>query len=76
VELERWYDVDFRITDATLLRQHLDVEFSGQPIDEVLSVVGRILDVRLVRRGQVVELAATERSGIVPSSAAVVGGGA
>jgi ferric-dicitrate binding protein FerR (iron transport regulator) len=76
VELERWYDVDFRIDDSRLLQQHLNVEFSGQPIDEVLSIVGRILDVRLVRRGQIVELAPTERTGMLGSAAAFVGGGA
>lgn len=76
VELERWYDVDFRIDDNRLLQQHLDVEFSGQPIDEVISIVGRILDVRLVRRGQVVEVAPTERTGMLGSAAAYVGGGA
>lgn len=76
VELERWYDVDFRIDDSRLLQQHLDVEFSGQPIDEVISIVGRILDVRLVRRGQVVEVAPTERTGMLGSAAAYVGGGA
>lgn len=76
VELERWYDVDFRIDDSRLLQQHLDVEFSGQPIDEVIGIVGRILDVRLVRRGQVVEIAPTERTGMLGSAAAYVGGGA
>jgi len=76
VELERWYDVDFRIEDNRLLQQHLNVEFAGQPIDEVLSIVGRILDVRFVRRGQIVEIAPAERTGMVGSPAAYVGGGA
>jgi ferric-dicitrate binding protein FerR (iron transport regulator) len=76
VELERWYDVDFRIEDNRLLQQHLNVEFSGQPIDEVLSIVGRILDVRFVRRGQMVEVAPAERTGMLGSPAAFVGGGA
>lgn len=76
VELERWYDVDFRIDDSRLLQQHLDVEFNGQPIDEVIGIVGRILDVRLVRRGQVVEIAPTERTGMLGSAASYVGGGA
>jgi ferric-dicitrate binding protein FerR (iron transport regulator) len=75
-ELERWYDVDFRIEDSRLLQQHLNVEFNGQPIDEVLAIVGRMLDVRLTRRGQVVEVAPTERTGMLGSVAAYVGGGA
>ena len=68
--------MDFRIDDNRLLQQHLTVEFSGQPIDEVLVIVGRILDVRLTRRGQVVEVAPTERTGMVGSAGAYVGGGA
>lgn len=75
VELERWYRADFRIGDQELLRKHLDVEFSGQSLDEVLSVIGRILDVRLVRRGDAVEVAAPERTSLGISNPAEIGGG-
>lgn len=76
VELERWYPVDFQISDRALLQKHLDVEFSGQSLDEVLSIVGRILEVRFVRRGQVVELAAPERTSMGASKPTEIGGGA
>ena len=76
VELERWYRADFRISDQVLLQKHLDVEFNGQSLDEVLSVIGRILDVRLVRRGDVVEVAPPERTSLGISRPAEIGGGA
>ncbi len=76
VELERWYRADFRISDQPLLQKHLDVEFHGQSLDEVLSVIGRILDVRLVRRGDAVEVAAPERTSLGISNPAAIGGGA
>ena len=76
VELSRWYRADFRIRDEALLQKHLDVEFNGQSLDEVLSIIGRILDVRLVRRGEVVEVAAPERTSLGVSNPTEVGGGA
>lgn len=76
VELERWYAADFQINDPLLLRQHLDVEFNGESLDEVLSVVGRILDVRFVRRGNVVEVAPATRTSLESSAGAIVGDGA
>lgn len=75
VELERWYRADFRINDQVLLQKHLDVEFNGQSLDEVLAVIGRILDVRLIRRGDVIEVAAPERTSLSMSNLAEVGGG-
>ena len=76
LELERWYRADFRISDQVLLQKHLDVEFNGQSLDEVLSVIGRILDVRLVRRGDAVEVAAPERTSLGISNPAEIGGSA
>ena len=76
LELERWYQADFRISDQALLQKHLDVEFNGQSLDEVLSVIGRILDVRLVRRGDAVEVAAPERTSLGISNPAEIGGSA
>ena len=76
VELERWYDVEFDITDATLLSRDLNVEFNGESIGAVLEVIGTALGVKLEQQGRSVRVAPAERTGLIPSPAVQVGGGA
>ena len=76
VDLERWYDVRFEVSDAALLSKHLDVVFTGQGVDEVLQVIGTALSVRFERDGRSVRVAAPARTGLVPVPAMQVGGGA
>lgn len=54
-ELERWYGVEVRVTDSALLSRHLTTAFESETLDEVLRVIGMSLDVRYVRKGNVVE---------------------
>lgn len=75
-DIERWYDVEFEVTEAALLRQKLTVEFADETIDEVLQVIGPMLSVRFEREGRIVRLAPTERSSRVDVSGLKVGAGA
>lgn len=54
-ELRRWYGVEVRVSDATLLERHLTSEFEGESLDEVLRIIGLALDVRFQRSGNRVE---------------------
>ncbi len=54
-ELERWYGVEVWVTDSALLSRHLTTAFDSETLDEVLRVIGMSLDVRYVRKGNVVE---------------------
>lgn len=54
-ELTRWYGVEVRITDASLVDKHLTVTFERESLDEVLRIIGMSLDVRYVRDGNRVE---------------------
>ncbi len=76
-DLERWYDVEFQVTDSTLLARELNVPFDRQSIDEVLEVIGTSLDVKFERRGRVITLAPPLRTGLRYGQPAVqVGSGA
>lgn len=75
VDLERWYDVEFDITDAVLLERDLNVEFNGEPIDGVLQVIGPALGVKLELQGRTVRVAAPARTGLIPPLEVQVGGG-
>lgn len=76
VDLERWYDVAFEVSDAALLARPIDVTFEGQSIDEVIQVMGTALSVRFERSGRTVSVVAPVRTGLVGQPAAQVGDGA
>lgn len=57
-ELERWYDLDITIADSTLGSAVLTASFENQPLNEVLSVVTRTLDIRYTRTGSHVRFSA------------------
>jgi transmembrane sensor len=57
--LRRWYGVELRVTDPTLAGRHLTANFRGEPLGEVLRVVGLALGARLDRRGDTVFVRAT-----------------
>jgi transmembrane sensor len=52
--LRRWYGVELRVADPTLARRHLTATFRGEPLPEVLRVVGLALGARVDRRGDTV----------------------
>lgn len=57
-DLERWYDVEVTITDTAIAAFPLTATFDHQPLDEVLTVIERSLDVRYAREGRAVGFAA------------------
>ena len=52
--LRRWYGVEFRVTDPALAGRHLTATFRGEPLPDVLRVVGLALGARLDRHGDTV----------------------
>lgn len=50
-ELRRWYGIDLRIPDAKLADRHLTASFAGEPVSEVLRIIGLALGAELERRG-------------------------
>jgi transmembrane sensor len=52
--LRRWYGVELRAADPATASRHLTATFRGEPLAEVLRVVGLALGARLDRRGDTV----------------------
>jgi transmembrane sensor len=52
--LRRWYGVELRVADPALAGRHLTATFHGEPLPDVLRVVGLALGARLERRGDTV----------------------
>jgi ferric-dicitrate binding protein FerR (iron transport regulator) len=75
-ELERWYDVEFDVTDPAVLTRTLNAPVAGVTIDQVLQVMNTALELRFERDGRIVRLAAPVRTGMSAPSPAQVGGGA
>ena len=66
-DLSRWYGVEVRITDTSLLSRHLTSTFEAESLDEVLRIIGLALDVKYLRNGQAVEFNGSgAMSGAVP----------
>ncbi|HVZ77062.1 MAG TPA: FecR domain-containing protein, partial [Gemmatimonadaceae bacterium] len=55
-ELERWYNVDLAIGDASLKRVPLSASFAAESFADALSVITTVLPVRAVRAGHRVTL--------------------
>lgn len=71
-ELTRWYGVEVRITDASLVDKHLTVTFERETLDEVLRIIGMSLDVRYVRDGNRVEFTGKGYTSALPAPGAPV----
>ena len=50
-DLRRWYGVELRVTDSTLLRRHFTGSFTREQPDRVLEVIALALGARVDRRG-------------------------
>lgn len=74
-DIERWFDVDFQVSDSTLLNRPLNVKFERASIDEVLETLGTMLEVTFERRGRVITVAAPTRTGLRAAPNAQVGSG-
>ncbi|HEX4931983.1 MAG TPA: FecR domain-containing protein [Gemmatimonadaceae bacterium] len=68
-ELERWYGVRVRVTDAAIADKHLTVTFERESLDEVLRIIGMSLDVRYTRNGEEVDFTGAGYSSAAPGVA-------
>ena len=50
-ELRRWYGVTLRVEDTSLANRHVTASFNGEPVDQVLKVIGLTLGARVERHG-------------------------
>ena len=50
-ELHRWYGVNMRFADSSLLTRHYTNSFQGEPIDQVMKVIGMTLGLRIELQG-------------------------
>lgn len=55
-ELNRWYDVDIRISDSTLASQEIWGKFAGSSPDALIRILDMTFGVRVVRDGRVLTL--------------------
>jgi transmembrane sensor len=55
-DLRRWYGVELRVTDSTLLSRHFTGSFTGEGSARVLDVIALALGARVDRRGDTVYL--------------------
>lgn len=60
-ELRRWYGVDLQIADASLAGRHLNAEFAGEPLDQVLRTIALALGADVERRGDTAIVRASRR---------------
>jgi ferric-dicitrate binding protein FerR (iron transport regulator) len=50
-EIHRWYGVTLHIDDRSLLNRHVTASFAGEPIDQVLKILGLTLGARVDLEG-------------------------
>ena len=50
-EIRRWYGVQLRVTDSSLLDRHVNMSFDRAPVDQVLKIIGATLGARVERHG-------------------------
>jgi transmembrane sensor len=50
-EIHRWYGVTLHVADPSLLDRHVTASFSGEPIDQVLKILGLTLGARVDHQG-------------------------
>jgi transmembrane sensor len=50
-EVRRWYGVTLHIADSSLVNRHITAEFKGEPVDQVLKIIGLNLGARIERQG-------------------------
>jgi transmembrane sensor len=50
-ELHRWYGINVHVADPSLLERHVTASFNGEPVDQVLKIIGLTLGARVDRQG-------------------------
>jgi transmembrane sensor len=56
-QLERWYDLDIQLDDASLGNERVTIVFTTESPDEALSTLAKVLDLRVMRADRSVRLA-------------------
>jgi len=64
--LERWYDVEIRLTDSSLAERRLTATFRRESLSQVLELLALSLNVRVQRAGRTVVLAPGPQSRPAP----------
>jgi transmembrane sensor len=57
-DLRRWYGVELRVTDSSLLARHFTGSFQDEPVNRVLDVISLALGARVEQRGDTAALRA------------------
>jgi transmembrane sensor len=57
VQLERWYDLDIQLNEASLGHERVTIVFTTESPDEALSTLAKVLDLRVMRVDRSVRLA-------------------
>jgi transmembrane sensor len=57
-EVRRWYGITLRVADSSLAGRHVTASFNGEPVDQVLAVIGLTLGARVERQGDTAVLRA------------------
>jgi len=57
-EVRRWYGITLRVADSSLAGRHVTASFNGEPVDQVLEVIGLTLGARVERQGDTAVLRA------------------
>jgi ferric-dicitrate binding protein FerR (iron transport regulator) len=60
-QLERWYDVQFILSDSTLAEEHLTIHIQNKSIDDILELISVLTDLRYRHMGNIIQL----RSGVI-----------
>jgi transmembrane sensor len=55
-QLERWYDLDVAVADASLGAERITISFETESAEEALSALAKVLNVRMTRNGRSVRL--------------------
>jgi transmembrane sensor len=53
-DLRRWYGIELRVSDSNMARQHLKMDFKGDPPERVVQAIAAALGGRTERRGDTV----------------------
>ena len=60
-QLERWYDLDIELSDASLGAERITITLTTESPDEALSAVGKVLRLRVLRTNRSVRLVPLSR---------------
>jgi ferric-dicitrate binding protein FerR (iron transport regulator) len=55
-QMTRWYDVEFVIADSSLVTERLNLEIKNDSIDDILSLVTTLTDLKFVQHGRAIRL--------------------